>query len=106
MSERAFWVGTCTGEAVNGAGIYRVTERADGILEEPRLAAEAVSPSYLAAHPGKDVLYAVREQDEGGVVAYDVSEGRLREIGTCAAGALPCHLSVTAGASGRRVIPA
>ncbi|TDB71509.1 lactonase family protein, partial [Actinomadura sp. KC216] len=47
MGERAFWVGTYTGEAGSGAGIYRVTRRGDGVLEGPELAAEAVSPSYL-----------------------------------------------------------
>ncbi|TDD36068.1 lactonase family protein [Actinomadura sp. KC06] len=97
MSGRAFWVGTYTGEAGNGAGIYRVTRRDDGVLEGPELAAEAVSPSYLAVHPGRDVLYAVREEDAGGVVAFDASGGRLREIGARTAGALPCHLSVTPG---------
>jgi len=95
VGERAFWIGTYTGEAGHGAGIYRVTRRPDGGLDAPELAAEAVSPSYLAAHPGKDVLYAVREEDEGGVAAYEAAGGRLREIGRRAAGALPCHLSVT-----------
>ncbi|TMR22674.1 lactonase family protein, partial [Actinomadura geliboluensis] len=94
MSERAFWVGTYTGEAGAGAGIYRVARRSDGTLRAPELAAGAVSPSYLAAQPGKGVIYAVREEDEGGVVAFDASGGRLREIGVRAAGALPCHLSV------------
>ncbi|MFI0408777.1 lactonase family protein [Actinomadura sp. 3N508] len=103
MSERAFWVGTYTGAAGNGAGIYRVTRRGDGVLEGPELVAETVSPSYLAVHPRLDVLYAVREEDEGGIVAFDASGGgafgasggRLREIGARAAGALPCHLTVT-----------
>ncbi|TMR02688.1 lactonase family protein [Actinomadura soli] len=104
MSERALWVGTYTGEAGNGSGIYRVTRRSDGVLAGPELAAEAVSPSYLAVHPGRDVLYAVREEDEGGIVAFDASGGGLREIGVRAAGALPCHLSVTPG--GRRLIVA
>ncbi|MEU5991111.1 lactonase family protein [Spirillospora sp. NPDC047418] len=96
MGERAFWVGTYTGGAGDGAGIYRVTRRAGGTLDAPALAAGAVSPSYLAVHPGKDVLYAVREEDEGGVAAYRVAGTGLREIGRRAAGALPCHLSVTA----------
>ncbi|MFC4053773.1 lactonase family protein [Actinomadura syzygii] len=98
MGERAFWVGTYTGEAGRGAGIYRVTRRDDGVLTAPLLAAEAVSPSYLAAGPGGDVLYAVREENEGGVVAFGASGGRLREIGSRAAGALPCHLHVPPGA--------
>ncbi|MFI0369831.1 lactonase family protein [Actinomadura sp. 1N219] len=95
MSEQAFWVGTYTGDAGGGAGVYRVTRGGDGVLEGPELVAEAVSPSYLVVHPGLDVLYAVREEDEGGVVAFDASGGRLREIGARTAGALPCHLSVT-----------
>lgn len=95
MSERALWVGTYTGEAGGGAGVYRLPRRAGGVLEAPELAAEAVCPSYLAAHPRKNVLYAVREEDEGGVRAYGVMHGRLREIGRMAAGSLPCHLSVT-----------
>ncbi|MER7547515.1 lactonase family protein [Spirillospora sp. NPDC127506] len=92
MSERAFWVGTYTGEAGDGAGIYRVLRGAGGALEPPELAAEAVCPSYLAVHGG--ALYAVREEDAGGVTAYAAEGGRLREIGRREAGALPCHLSV------------
>jgi 6-phosphogluconolactonase (cycloisomerase 2 family) len=95
VGERAFWVGTYTGEAGGGAGIYRVVRRAGGTLDAPELAAEAVSPSYLAVHPGKGVVYAVREEDEGGVAAYEPAGARLREIGRRPAGALPCHLSVT-----------
>ncbi|MEO3823907.1 lactonase family protein [Actinomadura sp. B10D3] len=95
MSERAFWVGTYTGEAGRGAGIYRVARRADGTLEGPELVTEAVCPSYLAAHPSGNVLYAVREEDRGGVVAYEVAASGLRETGTRPAGALPCHLSLT-----------
>lgn len=98
MSERAFWVGTYTGGSGGGAGIYRAVRRADGALDGLELAAEAVSPSYLAVHPGGGVLYAVREEDAGGVAAYAVSDGRLRPIGSRPAGALPCHLSVAPGA--------
>ncbi|MGP4025656.1 lactonase family protein [Actinomadura sp. 3N407] len=97
VGEQAFWVGTYTGRAGGGAGVYRMLRRADGALEAPRLAAEAVSPSYLAVHPGARALYAVREEDEGAVLAYEVTGGRLREIGRRAAGVLPCHLSVTPG---------
>ncbi|TDC95253.1 beta-propeller fold lactonase family protein [Actinomadura sp. 7K507] len=95
MGERAFWVGTYTGEAGGGAGVYRVLRRPGGALEAPALAAEAASPSYLAAHPGTNVVYAVREEDPGAVLAYETADGRLREIGRREAGALPCHLSVT-----------
>ncbi|NYD52660.1 6-phosphogluconolactonase (cycloisomerase 2 family) [Actinomadura luteofluorescens] len=95
MSERTFWVGTYTGAAGGGAGIYRVARRADGTLRAAGLATEAVCPSYLAVHPTRDVLYAVREEDRGGVVAYEAAGGRLKEVGAREAGALPCHLSVS-----------
>ncbi|GAA4343752.1 hypothetical protein GCM10023178_56820 [Actinomadura luteofluorescens] len=95
VSERTFWVGTYTGAAGGGAGIYRVARRADGTLRAAGLATEAVCPSYLAVHPTRDVLYAVREEDRGGVVAYEAAGGRLKEVGAREAGALPCHLSVS-----------
>ncbi|MGI5201716.1 lactonase family protein [Spirillospora sp. CA-108201] len=95
VGERAFWVGTYTGAAGGGAGIYRVVRGADGTLRAGGLAAEAVCPSYLAVHPSKDVLYAVREEDRGAVAAYAVDGARLEEIGAREAGALPCHLSVS-----------
>ncbi|WP_262402730.1 lactonase family protein [Actinomadura sp. CNU-125] len=81
MDERAFWVGTYTGDAGGGAGVYRVRRRADGSLADVRLAAKAVSPSYLAVHPGGRVVYAVREEDAGGVAAFEVAGDGLREIG-------------------------
>ncbi|MES9543790.1 beta-propeller fold lactonase family protein [Actinomadura sp. NPDC000600] len=95
MGERAFWVGTYTGAAGGGAGIYRVVRGVDGVLRADGLAAEAVCPSYLAAHSTGNVLYAVREEDRGGVAAYGVAGARLKELGAREAGALPCHLSVT-----------
>ncbi|MBE1536046.1 lactonase family protein [Actinomadura algeriensis] len=97
MGERTFWVGAYTGDAGGGAGVYRVRRRADGTLGDVRLAAEAVSPSYLAVHPGGRVVYAVREEDAGGVTAFAVAGEDLREIGRRDAGALPCHVSVTPG---------
>ncbi|TDD63132.1 lactonase family protein [Actinomadura rubrisoli] len=90
-----FWVGTYTGEAGAGEGVYRMRRRPGGALEAPVLAGAAVNPSYLATHPGKDVLYAVREEESGGILAYAVVDGRLREIGRRGAGSLPCHLSVS-----------
>ncbi|MFD0691054.1 lactonase family protein [Actinomadura fibrosa] len=95
MSERVFWVGTYTGDAGAGEGVYRVRRRSDGALEALGLAAEAVSPSYLATHPVTDVVYAVREEERGAVLAYAAVDGRLREIGRRNAGSLPCHVSVT-----------
>ncbi|HEY8478927.1 MAG TPA: beta-propeller fold lactonase family protein, partial [Spirillospora sp.] len=42
-------------------------------------------------------LYAVREEDDGAVLAYDVAGERPREIGRVSVGAAPCHLSLTPG---------
>ncbi|WP_242892341.1 lactonase family protein [Actinomadura litoris] len=97
MGERVFWVGTYTGTMGAGEGVYRVRRGADGALEGPELASAAASPSYLAVRPGGGVLYAVREEDAGGVLAYAVEGGRLREIGRREVGALPCHLSLAPG---------
>ena len=99
MDKRDFWVGTYTGAAGGGKGIYRVRRGPDGALGDLTLAGEAVSrsPSYLAVHPSRDVVYAVREEDAGGVLAYAVTSGRLQEIGRRDAGSLPCHLSVRPG---------
>ncbi|WP_242909951.1 lactonase family protein [Actinomadura terrae] len=98
MGERVFWVGTYTGAMGAGEGVYRVRRGPGGALEGPELAGAAASPSYLAVHPGGGVLYAVREEDAGGVLAYAVKDGRLHEIGRREVGALPCHLSLTPGA--------
>ncbi|WP_231332522.1 lactonase family protein [Actinomadura graeca] len=97
MGERDFWVGTYTGEAGAGKGVYRVRRGRDGSLGAPELAAATVSPSYLAVHPGGDVVYAVREEEAGAVLAFAAAGGRLREIGRVDAGSLPCHLSVGPG---------
>ncbi|WP_431776876.1 lactonase family protein [Streptomyces cucumeris] len=96
MRGQAFWIGSYTSGMGGGEGIYRVRRRPDGSLEGPELAAEAVCPSYLAVGPGGNTLYAVREQQAGGVAAYKVRDGRLHETGRRAAGELPCHVSVTA----------
>ncbi|GIG27735.1 lactonase family protein [Cellulomonas marina] len=88
-----------------GEGIWRaVLDPADGSLtalgadgvpgaEGPVVATPA--PSFLALHPGVDVLYAVGEAAEGTVTAFAVEGHALRPLSTVAAGgADPCHLLV------------
>ena len=62
-------------------------------------------PSYLAAHPARDTVYAVSEIDRfdghpgGGLVAlrFDASEGSLSPIDRVSShGDAPCHVSVSA----------
>lgn len=61
-----------------------------------------VNPSFLAAHPTRDVLYAVSEVDDGELVALraDAAGGDgLAEIGRAPShGDAPCHVAVAADA--------
>jgi 6-phosphogluconolactonase (cycloisomerase 2 family) len=95
----AFWIGTYTGAAGNGRGIYRADRSPGGTLAAPVLAAEVDSPSYLAI--GGGALYAVSEQDPGAVLAFAVDGDRLRPTGSALVSAAPCHL-----AAGERVVVA
>ncbi|TQM10870.1 lactonase family protein [Pseudonocardia kunmingensis] len=91
----AFWIGSYTGAAGNGRGIYRADRSPDGTLAPPVLAAEADSPSYLAA--AGSALYAVSEQDPGAVLAFAVDGAGLRPTGSAPVGAAPCHLAAGRG---------
>ncbi|HTT92400.1 MAG TPA: lactonase family protein [Acidimicrobiales bacterium] len=92
---RRYWCGSYTEQG--GEGIY-LLERAggDGPLHVVGLAAPATSPSFLALHPSKPVLYAVLEGDVGQVEAFAVrAGGELASIGRAPSlGSQPCHLSV------------
>jgi 6-phosphogluconolactonase len=103
----AYWVGTYTGGAGDGRGIYRMRQGADGPLREPELVAEVENPSYLAVHPHRPVLYAVSERDSGAVLAYDVVDGqRLAPTGTVALPPVPCHVAVGADGPADHVLAA
>jgi len=74
-----------------------------GKLAQPRLAAKAVNPSFLAIHPNHKFLYAVGEIDNfdgkqtGGVSALTINpkDGRLTLINQKSSqGAGPCYLVV------------
>ncbi|WP_431882976.1 lactonase family protein [Micromonospora gifhornensis] len=80
-----------------GAGIVAVRrDRDSGELTSLGTVAVAASPSFLARHPRRPVLYAVNELPDGQVSAWQVGpEGELTEIGSWATGgAEPCHLAV------------
>lgn len=95
-------------------GIYASAfDGATGRLGLPRLAAETPSPSFLALHPARPLLYAVNEVDNfegqraGSVSAFavDAATGDLRALGHVSSrGAHPCHLAVDR--SGRHVLVA
>jgi 6-phosphogluconolactonase len=105
------YLGTYTG--AKSKGIYVSRLDASGSLTAPELAAETPSPSFLAIHPSRDLLYAVNEVSEfggrrGGSVsafAIDPKTGSLRLLNQQSSeGAGPAHLSVDKG--GRNVLVA
>jgi 6-phosphogluconolactonase len=79
-------------------GIYAYRfDAASGQLASLGLAAETVSPSFLAVHPNERFLYAVNEQNNGGVSAFaiDGSSGLLKPLNQVSSrGSGPCHLAL------------
>ena len=96
------YLGTYTGE--NSQGIYLSTlDLASGKLSKPELAAELVSPSFLAIHPSGKYVYAVGEiadfqgKKAGAVsaLAVDPATGKLKLINQQpSGGGGPCHVAV------------
>jgi 6-phosphogluconolactonase len=85
MANRRVYFGTYTGGG-QSQGIYVCElDAATGNLTEPRLAAEAVNPSFLETHPNRKFVYAVGEisdfagKKSGGVSAFalDRQTGKL-----------------------------
>jgi 6-phosphogluconolactonase len=86
-------------------GIYVSRLNAEtGKLSNPELAAETMSPSYLAVHPSKRFLYAVNELGDddsetatGSVTAFsiDSKSGKLKQLNRASTkGVMPCHLDL------------
>ena len=106
------YIGTYTGPG--SRGIYQTTlDVATGQLLPAQLAAEIVSPSFLAIHPSQKYLYAVNEVTEfenkptGAVTAFAIDEntGALRALNQQPSeGTHPCHLIVDA--AGKNVLVA
>ena len=96
------YFGTYTGGASRGIYVARF-DAASGRLSDPRLAAEVVSPAFLALHPDGRFLYAVNEvgsfqgQPGGAVSAFsiDPESGGLTLLNQeSTRGGGPCHLVV------------
>jgi 6-phosphogluconolactonase len=99
-----YWVfvGTYTGP--KSKGIYRMEmDAATGKLSEPELAAETLSPSFLAIHPTGRFLYAVAEVGSIGpkktgavtVFSLDPRSGKVEALNQQSSeGPGPCHLVV------------
>jgi 6-phosphogluconolactonase len=90
------FVGTYTDGA--SKGIYRLgMDPATGKLSDPELAAESPSPSFLAVHPSRKLLYAVGEAGGGTVAAFslDPASGALKFLNRQPAGGSgPCHIVI------------
>ena len=111
-AQRLVYFGTYTGAKSKGIYVSRF-DSTTGSLSAPALAAETASPSYLAAHPGGEFLYAVNEvvnydgKKAGSVAAFaiDRRSGRLKLLNQqSSGGAAPCHLVVDK--AGRNVLAA
>ncbi|MFB6551111.1 lactonase family protein [Streptomyces sp. NPDC056405] len=91
---RDFWIGTYTADAGSGLGIYRAVQEKDGALCVTALTARQESPSYLAVHPYRPVLYAVREGRVGGVFCYELDRGHARLASSTRLPEGACHVAV------------
>jgi 6-phosphogluconolactonase len=105
-SAREFLVyfGTYTGAKSKGIYVSRLDVET-GEVTPPQLAAETVSPSFLAIHPSANYLYAANEVSQfngkpGGSIsafAIDKATGKLTLVNQeSSVGAGPCHLVVDA----------
>jgi 6-phosphogluconolactonase len=106
------YFGTYTGAQSKGIYVSKF-DSATGKLDEPELAVETKSPSFLAAHPNHRFLYAVGEMTvldgkrAGAVNAFSIEPktGRLTLLNQQPSGGLgPCHVAVDA--TGRCVLVA
>ncbi|HVP47981.1 MAG TPA: lactonase family protein, partial [Bryobacteraceae bacterium] len=96
------YIGTFTEKSSKGIYAFRF-DAATGKLTPLGLAAETVSPSYLAIHPNHQFLYAVNEvgdfggQKAGAVSAFSIDHdtGKLTFLNQVSSrGPGPCHLSL------------
>ncbi len=106
------YIGTYTGEKSKGIYVSHM-DPATGKLTQPELAAEIASPSFLAVHPTRNLLYSVNEvntfdgKPTGAVSAFaiDRSTGTLTLLNQqSSGGAGPAHLIVDK--EGRNVLVA
>lgn len=102
----ALWIGTYPKAGAGtpaglGEGVWSVRlDPASGALSGARLAAASPAPSFVAAHPGGRVVYAVGEQAAGTVTAFAAGpDGELGALAVVSSGgADPCHLLLAADA--------
>jgi 6-phosphogluconolactonase len=100
--ETLVYVGTYTGGKSKGIYLFKMDAKS-GKWTPLGLAAETVSPSFLAVHPNKHFLYAANEVNDykgksaGYVTSFkiDSKTGKLTELNQQSSmGAAPCHVSI------------
>ncbi|HEY9329373.1 MAG TPA: lactonase family protein [Streptomyces sp.] len=94
------FLGTYTSTTPGGTGIGVASyDAATGGITSRTVVTGVENPSYLAPHPTSRTLYAVDEQQNGGVTAVALADdGGFQVLGTQpTGGAGPCHLSVHPG---------
>ncbi|MFC7303810.1 lactonase family protein [Streptomyces monticola] len=97
---RPLFIGTYTSQAGGGTGIAFATyDPGSGRITAGSTLTGVDDPSYLAVHPSGDTVYAVNEQEKGGVTAIRLSpDGPGEVLGRRdTGGGGPCHLSVHPG---------
>ncbi|MGO4689824.1 lactonase family protein [Glaciibacter sp. 2TAF33] len=92
------WCGTYTPPAGTGRGIESLAADGEGHITGSSRAATADSPSFLAAHPSLDLVYAVAEHQQT-VQGYRViGRDRLEPVGDpWPAGEAACHVAADPG---------
>ncbi|MEC4019101.1 lactonase family protein [Streptomyces sp. H27-D2] len=104
---RPLFLGTYTSADGGGAGLGLARyDAGSGLITSAGVLPGVDNPSYLALAPSGKMLYAVAEQQAGGVSAIAIGDdGALRVLGTRSTGGSgPCHLSVHPG--GRHLLSA
>ncbi|MWA09082.1 lactonase family protein [Streptomyces sp. BA2] len=93
---RPLFLGTYTTKPDGGTGLGLATyDEATGHITGTGALTGVPDPSYLCLHPSGRTLYAVNEQERGGVTAIALSRSGPEVLGARGTGgAGPCHLSV------------
>lgn len=90
------WCGSYTGANASGEGIGALSISRSGALRWRGTAVTADSPSFVATHPSRSIVYAIDEGPGRTVRAYRPSgPTRLHPVGDpWRTGASPCHIAV------------
>lgn len=102
MATHAIWIGTFPHDGMgtpagHGEGIWRAElDSTSGELSRLEQVAVTPAPTFLATHPGGRWLYAVGEDAQGTVTAFEIDDdGALHARATLASGgASPVHLTL------------